>query len=109
MNSYDIFRKLTRGIKFDQRRFKGDLQKIGVISRYEKDIIEVGEVEAPVNEDLKVDKIRSEEGGTSLAEGNTDVDCNGGVKILGDLHFSKELSKSKKKKKRKKKTCRWGN
>lgn len=103
MNSYDIFRKLTRGIKFDQRRFKGDLQKIGVISRYEKDIIEVGEVEAPVNEDLKVDKIRSEEGGTSLAEGNTDVDCNGGVKILGDLHFSKELSKSKKKKKRKKK------
>ncbi|XP_064080327.1 probable ATP-dependent RNA helicase DDX52 [Macrobrachium nipponense] len=101
MNSYDIFRKLTRGINFNQKRFKGELHRIGVISRHEKDI-EVGEAEVLSNEDSKVNEIKSEEGGTSLAEGNTDVDFNGGVKILGDLHFSKELSKSKRKKKRKK-------
>lgn len=30
MNSYDIFKKLTKGIKFDHKRFKDDFRKLGV-------------------------------------------------------------------------------
>lgn len=30
MNSYDIFKKLTKGIKFDHKRFKDDFRKLGL-------------------------------------------------------------------------------
>lgn len=63
MNSYDIFKKLTKGIKFDQRRFKDDFKKLGLqqsaSGALDKPVVPLAEQEHEPNTEGKEEKAKS--------------------------------------------------
>lgn len=105
MNSHDIFRKLTRGIKFDRKRFEGDLQRIGVFHKGKKeneDGSKPEEIPIPSEPMEVVTEEPSSVGDSPNKNKENEEVGGGGVQILTDLHFDKSLTVSKKRKKKKK-------
>ncbi|XP_027212649.2 probable ATP-dependent RNA helicase DDX52 [Penaeus vannamei] len=98
MNSYDIFRKLTRGMKFDHNRFKGDLKKIGVCKTKDDDQSSVTVNETKEKEEA-VDEPESTEENSD--EDDVEEDEEGQVSMLSDIQIGGSEATGKKEKKKK--------
>ncbi|XP_042223885.1 probable ATP-dependent RNA helicase DDX52 isoform X1 [Homarus americanus] len=100
MNSYDIFRKLTKGIKFNNKKFKSDFQK----SRDQQSVQELGNEDSCIADDSKPESDKelcsAEEQNSKLEDGSENEE--GGLSMLTDVQFGGAASDKKKKKKTKK-------
>lgn len=101
MNSYDIFRKLTKGIKFDHKRFKSDLEKIGVRKPVQKLQTE-NEINADIaSAECNEEPFSPEEDSTRLKDGSDNEGCS--PSMLADVHLGKAAPDKEKKKTKKSK------
>ncbi|KAK7069336.1 DEAD (Asp-Glu-Ala-Asp) box polypeptide 52 [Halocaridina rubra] len=92
MNSYDIFRNLTRGIKFNHKKFGDDLQRIGV-SKRDKNQEQNIDREGTHNLSEREPKIESEFSSKDFIENGEE---NWNVKLFNDRIFDSSLNTSKK-------------
>ena len=67
MNAHDIFRKLSRGVSFDRRKFKEDAENLGIIEKKDEPECEVNakdsifitpmnQSEEPTNENIIIEE-----------------------------------------------------
>ncbi|XP_042887305.1 probable ATP-dependent RNA helicase DDX52 [Penaeus japonicus] len=102
MNSYDIFRKLTRGMKFDHNRFKGDLKKIGVNKTNEVDKSTLTVNESKENEEEAIDEEPETTEEDLVEDDRVNEDEEGKVNMLSDIQIGGSEKTERKQKKKKK-------
>nr|XP_045588644.1 probable ATP-dependent RNA helicase DDX52 isoform X1 [Procambarus clarkii] len=96
MNSYDIFRKLTKGIKFDHKKFKSDFRKLEV----QQPVQEQGSEDlnkTDITEPEYEEPLTTEEHVSGQDDGS---ECDNDLNMLRDVQLGRAAPNRKKKKKK---------